>query len=57
MDGEPTTLVKVGWLWFDDDFKSSLEDKIVPLRRATRHVLADRPGRVTCIVARWTSTA
>ena len=28
MDGEPTTLVKVGWLWFDDDSKSSLEDKV-----------------------------
>lgn len=28
MDGDSSTLVKVGWLWFDDDSKSSLEERV-----------------------------
>lgn len=35
MDGESVTLVKVGWLWFDDDSKSSLENKVA--RAAARY--------------------
>ena len=35
MDGDHQSLVSVGWLWFDDDAKSSLEDKVA--RAAVRY--------------------
>lgn len=35
MDGDTTPLVKTGWLWYDDDSKASLEDKVA--RAAQRY--------------------
>ena len=52
MDGEPTTLVKVGWLWFDDDSKSSLEDKVA--RAAARYQVRFGRSPRLCYVHRGT---
>jgi hypothetical protein len=52
MDVDTATLVKVGWLWYDDDSKSSLEDKV--LRAAVRYQARfGRPPRL-CYVHRST---
>ena len=52
MDGEPATLVKVGWLWFDDDSKSSLEDKVA--RAAARYQARFGRSPKLCYVHRGT---
>ena len=52
MDGESATLVKVGWLWFDDDSKSSLEDKVA--RAAARYQARFGRSPRVCYVHRGT---
>ena len=52
MDSEPATLVKVGWLWFDDDAKSSLEDKVT--RAAARYQVRFGRSPRLCYVHRGT---
>ena len=52
MDGESATLVKVGWLWFDDDSKSSLEDKVA--RAAARYQVRFGRSPRLCYVHRGT---
>lgn len=52
MDGDSATLVKLGWLWYDDDSKSSLEEKVS--RAAMRYQARfGRPPRL-CYVHRST---
>lgn len=29
MDANPATAVKLGWLWFDDDPKTTLQEKVI----------------------------
>lgn len=50
MDGDTAPHVSLGWLWYDDDAKSSLEDKVA--RAAERYQARfGRPPRL-CYVHR-----
>lgn len=43
MDGGITTAVNVGWLWFDDDPKTSLDDKLGRAEARFRHKFGRSP--------------
>ena len=53
MDSSIATLVSLGWLWFDNDPKTSLEDK-VGLRRGALSPEVRAPAAALCYVSQKT---
>ncbi|MEZ4767655.1 MAG: hypothetical protein R2844_04440 [Caldilineales bacterium] len=43
MDGDLVTTVKLGWMWFDDDPKTSLEDKLRQASERYRQKFGHKP--------------
>lgn len=43
MEGELVTSVKLGWMWFDNDPKTSLEDKLRPAAERYRQKFGQKP--------------
>lgn len=43
MDGDTVTSVKLGWMWFDDDPKTNLEDKLRQASERYRQKFGQKP--------------